>query len=122
MFRLLRNTPRNQPVLFFYRNRPCVVIGRNQASLSIIQSTTDTPWIEELTKPEPMERDRPSGFTNMGYPPNSPSIWGRNRISRSWKHEFFDHSPPTTLYQSTRGGTSRESSEGSTGSGTMYRQ
>ncbi|WRT67011.1 uncharacterized protein IL334_003977 [Kwoniella shivajii] len=27
---LLRNTPHNQPVLFLYRNFPCVVIGRNQ--------------------------------------------------------------------------------------------
>nr|ODN99699.1 lipoate-protein ligase A [Cryptococcus depauperatus CBS 7855] len=27
---LLRNTPHNQPVLFLYRNSPCVVIGRNQ--------------------------------------------------------------------------------------------
>ncbi|ORY32223.1 hypothetical protein BCR39DRAFT_557623 [Naematelia encephala] len=27
---LLRSTPHNQPVLFMYRNRPCVVIGRNQ--------------------------------------------------------------------------------------------
>ncbi|WVQ78213.1 hypothetical protein IAT38_000296 [Cryptococcus sp. DSM 104549] len=27
---LLRNTPHNQPVLFLYRNYPCVVIGRNQ--------------------------------------------------------------------------------------------
>lgn len=30
--RLLRNTPHDQPVLFLYRNFPCVVIGRNQAS------------------------------------------------------------------------------------------
>lgn len=28
--RLLRNTPHDQPVLFLYRNFPCVVIGRNQ--------------------------------------------------------------------------------------------
>lgn len=28
--RLLRNTPVDQPVLFTYRNIPCVVIGRNQ--------------------------------------------------------------------------------------------
>ncbi|WVQ71545.1 hypothetical protein IAR50_001084 [Cryptococcus sp. DSM 104548] len=27
---LLRNTPVDQPVLFLYRNFPCVVIGRNQ--------------------------------------------------------------------------------------------
>ncbi|WVQ98628.1 hypothetical protein IAU59_005758 [Kwoniella sp. CBS 9459] len=27
---LMRNTPNNQPVLFLYRNFPCVVIGRNQ--------------------------------------------------------------------------------------------
>ncbi|WVR05086.1 hypothetical protein IAU60_002098 [Kwoniella sp. DSM 27419] len=27
---LLRNTPHDQPVLFLYRNHPCVVIGRNQ--------------------------------------------------------------------------------------------
>ncbi|WVW83244.1 hypothetical protein I302_105263 [Kwoniella bestiolae CBS 10118] len=27
---LLRNTPHDQPVLFLYRNFPCVVIGRNQ--------------------------------------------------------------------------------------------
>ncbi|KAK6902798.1 hypothetical protein I203_108057 [Kwoniella mangroviensis CBS 8507] len=27
---LMRNTPHNQPVLFLYRNFPCVVIGRNQ--------------------------------------------------------------------------------------------
>ncbi|WWC69572.1 uncharacterized protein I206_103515 [Kwoniella pini CBS 10737] len=27
---LLRNTPHEQPVLFLYRNFPCVVIGRNQ--------------------------------------------------------------------------------------------
>ncbi|WWD15807.1 hypothetical protein CI109_100231 [Kwoniella shandongensis] len=32
---LLRNTPHNQPVLFLYRNYPCVVIGRNQ-----------NPWTE----------------------------------------------------------------------------
>jgi lipoate-protein ligase A len=32
VYRLLRNTPHDQPVLFLYRNFPCVVIGRNQAS------------------------------------------------------------------------------------------
>jgi hypothetical protein len=52
MARLLRNTPRNQPVLFIYRNTPCVVIGRNQVSLpSTFRLNAD--------KAESMERDHP---------------------------------------------------------------
>ncbi|GHJ85215.1 hypothetical protein NliqN6_1617 [Naganishia liquefaciens] len=41
---LFRNTPVTTPILFFYRNRPCVVIGRNQ-----------NPWKE--TTPRVLERD-----------------------------------------------------------------
>lgn len=121
-FRLLRNTPRNQPVLFFYRNKPCVVIGRNQVKHSHHLPLLLRYRSDEADIPEPMERDHPKGFTRMEPPPHPPSIRRRNRIPRSWQYEFLNHPPSTLIYQSTRCGIGSESSEGSIGGGGLYGQ
>lgn len=47
MNRLLRNTPPDQPVLFLYRNFPCVVIGRNQVS-----------WVVDMRRKDLIGRTR----------------------------------------------------------------
>lgn len=63
--RLLRNTPRNQPVLFFYRNRPCVVIGRNQVSHTGDKYSVDG---EYLISQNPWKETTPRNLRQWGIP------------------------------------------------------
>ncbi|GFZ46240.1 hypothetical protein JCM24511_04487 [Saitozyma sp. JCM 24511] len=67
---LLRNTPHDQPVLFLYRNFPCVVIGRNQASRAHSSSVGKAfnPWKETTPRKlheagTPLVRRRSGGGT-----------------------------------------------------------
>lgn len=106
--RLYRKSPPSIPMLFMYRNRDCVVLGRNQVSSSFPSSSPSSPLaldrleahplsLSFFVPPESLEGSQPPLTRSQRSALRSSEKWWRNCLSRS-----VPLSPPSPKTQPSR--------------------
>lgn len=78
--RLFRTADVNSTTLLFYRNSPCVVIGRNQVRRLSRYSSIET---NRQHRTEPLEGDQLPGSTTRRSPIREEAEWRRHCLPRS---------------------------------------